>query len=74
MEDRPERHEYKIMVKLLGLYENDPYNLLSYEEKDNYLYSFVKVFDNVWDEKGLHPNKREKERLQITFDKIKYPT
>lgn len=60
------------MCQVLGVYENQPHNLLSIEEKENYAYTFAKVFPKVWDECGLIPNEREKERIQLTFDKNKF--
>ena len=72
LEDKPDRHEYKLMCQVLGLYEEEPCNLQNYKEKKDYLYTFAKVFPPVWEEKGLYPNETEKERLQLTFDKTKF--
>jgi hypothetical protein len=44
MENNPSKSEYKLMVKLLGLYENSPQDLLPYEEKPDYLYTFARIF------------------------------
>ena len=72
LENNPERSEYKLMCQVLGLYWEEPCNLLNYAEKEDYLYTFAKVFPQVWDECGLIPNEREKERIQLTFDKEKF--
>ena len=72
LENNPERSEYKLMCQVLGLYLEEPCNLQNYKEKEDYLYTFAKVFPQVWDECGLIPNERERERLQLTFDKDKF--
>ncbi len=47
LEDKPDRHEYKLMCQVLGLYEEEPCNLQNYKEKKDYLYTFAKVFPPV---------------------------
>lgn len=47
LENNPEKSEYKLMCQVLGIYQNDPHNLLTIEEKDNYAYTFAKVFPKV---------------------------
>ncbi|KLL03428.1 MAG: hypothetical protein MRERV_41c002 [Mycoplasmataceae bacterium RV_VA103A] len=70
MENRPERSEYKLLGKILGLYENQPRNLLSFEQKEvigsRVLFTFMEVFKEY--SEGLNFNQRERERIQLTFD------
>lgn len=48
MTNNPARHEYNLMGKVLGLYENQPKNLLSFEQKEvmgsQVLFTFLEVF------------------------------
>jgi len=47
LENNPERSEYKLMCQVLGLYLEEPCNLQNYKEKEDYLYTFAKVFPQV---------------------------
>jgi hypothetical protein len=70
MENRPERSEYKLLGKILGLYENQPQNLLSFEQKEiggsTCLFSFMEVFKEY--REGLDFNEKEKKRITLIFD------
>ncbi|CAG8829077.1 30336_t:CDS:2, partial [Racocetra persica] len=52
------------------LYENQPKNLLSFEQKEvmgsQVLFTFIQVFKEYTE--GLNFNQRETERIQLTFD------
>src|SRR5215216_2952143 len=70
MNNNPSKSEYNLMGKILGLYENQPRNLLSFEQKEvmgsQVLFTFMEVLKDYTE--GLNFNQREKERIQLTFD------
>jgi hypothetical protein len=74
MTNNPARHEYNLMGEILGLYENNPKNLLGFEEKNingsKVLFTFLKTYPDYY--KGLEFNKREQERIQLTFDEKRF--
>ncbi|CAG8716255.1 5899_t:CDS:1 [Ambispora leptoticha] len=70
MNNNPAKSEYNLMGKILGLYENQPKNLLSFEQKEvmgsQVLFTFMEVLKEYTE--GLNFNQREQERVQLTFD------
>lgn len=70
MNNNPVKSEYNLMGKVLGLYENQPKNLLSFEQKEvmgsQVIFTFLEVFKEYAE--GLNFNQREQERIQLTFD------
>lgn len=74
LNNNPARNEYNLMGKILGLYENQPRNLLSFEQKEimgsQVLFTFMEVFREYTE--GLNFNQRETERIQLTFDSKRF--
>src|SRR5207248_4288114 len=68
--NNPTKSEYNLMGQVLGIYENQPRNLLGFEEKNingsKILFTFLKTHPEYY--LGLNFNEREQERIQLTFD------
>jgi hypothetical protein len=64
------KSEYNLMGQVLGIYENQPKNLLGFEEKNIFgsscLFTFLKTYPEYYQD--LNFNEREKERITLIFD------
>src|SRR2546430_1497775 len=74
MNNNPSKSEYNLMGKILGLYENQPRNLLSFEQKEvmgsSVIFTFLEVFKEYTERLNL--KQRKKKRIQITFDSKRF--
>ena len=67
LENNPLANEYKFMVKVLGVNEEETANDFTH------FYTWARVYPQSWNETGLNPNEKERQRLQLTFNKNTYP-
>src|SRR6185369_4947806 len=62
MENNPTKSEYKLMVRVIE----------KSIERDDYLYTFAKVYPQSYEGGAIDFNNEEKERLLLTFDKKRF--